>query len=594
MRKDCGVNTDQNKQTGAVRPALSTRKSKKGRNTTVAVILLLLIVACAWGSLAPRDKGGWLRSFWAGETEFDISKWHEVKRGPLTISLTRSGTIHHRDKVIIQSTLDGSSTVIWLIDEGSEVKSGDLLLEMDPTSFVQKKEAQDIVVIRSEAQLVSETENLVVVKNTAKTSVEDAKLAIMLAELDLKKYLGGKMKDYSEQDPDKDDEGEYPNLFHQAQGAITIAKEELERAKERVKWSTQLAQDGYLTRTELQADELAKKKAELGVSSAQSDLAVLTKYTYARKLAELKNGLLKAQRALKPAERKAAANIRQAEADVAATTSEHKRHLALQKKYGDQIKECKIYAPGDGQVVYATTTSRRRHYSTEELKKGSSVRERQELFHMPNADHKMMAVVKIPQACEPMLTDPRDASLLRLPATVTIAGAKKKKFAATLAEIDPLPHHDYNDAIKVFNSEVHINEVSPDLRPGYNCEVNIVIAQYDDVIAVPIQSVQMVAGKPTVYVKTSGDPEPRSVVAGMDNNRFMHIKSGLEAGEHVLLAPPFEETKAKPSGAKRGKPEAKPGAPAIRPATGRKRTSKPNSGGGRPRGSGAGGGRPKR
>ncbi|MDP6545625.1 MAG: hypothetical protein QGH60_16705 [Phycisphaerae bacterium] len=584
------MNIDQTKLDSAPGAPLRKRKSKKGRNITIAAVCAGLIATFAWGALAPKDKGGWIQGLLTENTELDDSKWHEVKRGPLTISLRRSGTIHHRDKVIIKSKLEGYSTVIWLIDEGSQVKAGDLLLEMDPTGFVQKKEAQDIVVIRSEALLVSETENLVVVKNTARTAIEDANLAIMLAKLDLKKYLGGKLKEYSkEHPPQADDEGEYPKLYHQAQGAIKIAEEELKRAQDRVIWSAKLAKNGYLTRTELQADELAKKKAELGVSGAKSDLVVLEKYTYARKLAELKNGLLKAQRALKPVERKAAATIRQAQADVAATTSEHKRHLDLQKKYADQIKECKIYAPVKGQVVYATTTSRRHRERSEELKKGANVRERQELFHMPNEDQKMMAVVKIPQACEPMLTDPKDASLMRLPAKVTIAGTKNKHFPATLAEIDPLPYHDWIQSIKIFNAEVHINDVSPDLRPGYSCKVEIIVARYDNVVSVPIQSVQLVRGKPTVYVKTPSGPKPRAIDMGMDNNRFVHIKSGLKAGEHVLLAPPFDETTTGPSG--KGPKTRKPNRAATRPTTrpaGGRRTRNTSSGAGR------GGGRRRR
>ena len=582
------MSIDPNKQEIAPGPPLRKRKSRRGRNITIAAICVGLLGACAWGVLAPEDKGGWIRGLLADDTELDVSKWHEVKRGPLTISLRRMGTIHHRDKVIITSKLEGNSTVIWLIDEGKEVKAGDLLLEMDPTSFVQKKEAQDIVVIRSEALLVSETENLVVVKNAAQTEIDDAKLAIMLAELDLKKYLGADLKDYSNQDPTDADEGEYPKLFQQAQGAITIAEEELKRAQERVTWSTKLEKDGYLTRTELQADILAAKKTELGVSSAKSDLAVLKKYTYARTLAALKNGLLKAQRALKPVERKTMANIRQAEADVTATTSEHKRQLALQKKYEDQIKECKVYAPVAGQAVYATTTSHRRHERAEELKKGSSVRERQELFHMPNEDRRMMAVVQIPQACKPMLLNSTDGSLLRLPARVTIAGAKDRQFPATLAEIDPLPYHDWIQSIKVFNTEVHLDAVCPDLRPGYTCKVEIVIDQYDDVVSVPLQSVQLVRGKPTVYVRTPSGPEPRTVEVGLDNNRLVHVKSGLKTGEYVLLAPPFDETASDPSGRKQqtDKPER---SAATRPASKRRpRTKNPGSK------RGAGGGRPKR
>jgi len=599
MRKDCGVNTDQSETTVAARKPLSRRRNRKGRNAVFAAVFVLLAAAAAWGVLAPEDKGGWLRSLLTEKAVLDISKWHEVRKGPLTISLRRSGTIHHRDKVIITSKLEGYSTVIWLIDEGSQVKAGDLLLEMDPTDFIQKKEAQDIVVIRSEATLVSETENLVVVKNAAKTDIEDAKLAIMLAELDLKKYLGEDLKDYSKQDPTSEDEGEYPKLFQQAQGAITIAEEELKRAQERVTWSTTLEKDGYLTRTELQADILAAKKAELGVSGAKSDLAVLTKYTYAKKIAELKNALLKARRALQPVERKAAAAIREAEADVAATQSEHKQHLALQKKYADQIKMCKVYAPVDGQVVYATTTSRRRRDQSEELKKGASVRERQELFHMPNQDRKMMAITQIPQACEPMLTDPVDGSLRQLPARVTIAGAKDKYFPATLAKIDPLPYHEWIQAIKVFNAEVHLDGIASELRPGYTCKVEILIEQYDNVVSVPLQSVQLVRGKSTVYVKTPSGPRPRVVEIGMDNNRLMHIKSGLEPGEFVLLAPPLDETDSRRSGKRSGAAGFK--RPTTRPTRTTSRPSgRPGAGGGtRPgdgsgAGRGSGGGRPRR
>ena len=125
------MSIDPSKQEIALGTPLRKRKSKKGRNITIAAVCAVLIGACAWGALAPEDKGGWIQGLWAEDTELDDSKWHEVKRGPLTISLRRSGTIHHRDKVIIKSKLEGYSTVIWLIDEGSQVKAGDLLLEME-------------------------------------------------------------------------------------------------------------------------------------------------------------------------------------------------------------------------------------------------------------------------------------------------------------------------------------------------------------------------------------------------------------------------------------------------------------------------------
>ena len=558
------MSTDRSKRDGAAGAPLRQRRSKTARNATIAGFCVLLVVVCAWGVLAPRGRGGWTRGLWEGDAELDASKWHEVKRGPLTISLRRTGVIHHRDKVIVRSKLVGKSTVIWLIDEGERVDANDLLLEMDPTAFEQSKEAQDILVVRMEAWVVNAEGVLAFKKNAAEAAIEDAKLAIALAELDLKKYLGADLKDYSKADPTPEDKGEYPKLFQQARGAITIAREQLKRAEERVVWSTGLEKDGYLTRTELQADILARKKAELDLSSAQSSLAVLRKYTYAHKLAELQNALLTAQRALQPVERKAAADIKQAEANLAANRQELKRQLARQAKYAAQIENCKVRAPVAGQVVYATTTSQRWREQSEQLRKGSDVWERKELFHMPNADRRMMAIIQVPQACEPLLTDPDDGSLSKLPARVTIAGTKDKYFPGTVARIDPLPYHEWIQSIKVFNVEVHFDDVYPDLRPGYTCRVEIVVDRYEDVISVPLQTVQLVRGKPTVYVRTPAGPAPREVEVGMDNNRLVHVKNGLKEGEHVLLAPPLDETETDRSG--RSPAGRRPKAATTRPA----------------------------
>ncbi|MGB2823771.1 MAG: hypothetical protein WBF17_22515, partial [Phycisphaerae bacterium] len=521
------MSIDRTRQNRAAEAPEGSRTGKAAVRVLLAALGVLALGAAAWGVLAPGETGGWVRGLWGTPGGSDPSKWHEVKRGPLTISLRRTGVIHHRDKVIVRSKLEGMSTVIWLIDEGEYVEAGDLLLEMDPTEYKQKKEDQDITVVRMKAWVVNAEGVLAFRKNQAREAIEDAKLAISLAELDLKKYLGADLKDYTKVDPSPEDKGEYSQQFHQAQGAIAIAKEELKRAKERVKWSTGLQKDGYLTRTELQADILAKKKAELDLSRAQSNLAVLRKYTYAHKLAQLQNALLTAQRDLQPVERKAAADIKQAEALVTANRSEMKRQLALQAKYAQQVENCKVYAPVSGQVVYATTTSQRWREQSEQLRKGSTVWERKELFHMPNEDRRMMVVVQIPQACEPLLTDPNDGSLRKLPARVTIPGTKDKYFPATVAKMDPLPYHEWVQSIKVFNTEVHFDDIYPELRPGYTCKVEIVIDRYEDVVSVPLQTAQQVRGKPTVYVKAPAGAVPRVVEVGMDNNRLVHIKSGL-------------------------------------------------------------------
>jgi len=46
--------------------------------------------------------------------------------------------------------------------------------------------------------------------------------------------------------------------------------------------------------------------------------------------------------------------------------------------------------------------------------------------------------------------------------------------------------------------------------------------------------------KPTVYVVNGKALEPRKVEIGLDNNRMIHILSGLGEGEIVSLTPPLE------------------------------------------------------
>ena len=67
-----------------------------------------------------------------------------VAEGPLTIGITSSGSIQSRDKITLRSELEGNNTIIWVVDEGVNVKAGDLLLEFDSAALVTKRNDQEI------------------------------------------------------------------------------------------------------------------------------------------------------------------------------------------------------------------------------------------------------------------------------------------------------------------------------------------------------------------------------------------------------------------------------------------------------------------
>jgi hypothetical protein len=72
------------------------------------------------------------------------------------------------------------------------------------------------------------------------------------------------------------------------------------------------------------------------------------------------------------------------------------------------------------------------------------------------------------------------------------------------------------------------------------CDIEIVLAQFDKTTYVPIEALMSVGGKPTVYIVDGNDLEPRTVTTGLDNGVVIQIDEGLETGEIVSLAPPLD------------------------------------------------------
>ena len=95
--------------------------------------------------------------------------------------------------------------------------------------------------------------------------------------------------------------------------------------------------------------------------------------------------------------------------------------------------------------------------------------------------------------------------------------------------------------LKVYNSDIYLEGEYPGLRTGMSCKVEIIVAQFEEAVYIPVQAVIRVAGQPTVYVvKEDRSIEERVVEIGLDNNRMVRIISGLSEGEVVWLTPPLK------------------------------------------------------
>ena len=94
----------------------------------------------------------------------------DVQRGPLTISLVESGSIQNSRNAIVKNEVPGNTTIIFLIPEGTHVKKGDLLVELDSSQLDDNRTKQQIIVMNAEAAYIRARENLEVVRNQNETA----------------------------------------------------------------------------------------------------------------------------------------------------------------------------------------------------------------------------------------------------------------------------------------------------------------------------------------------------------------------------------------------------------------------------------------
>ncbi|HUU20320.1 MAG TPA: efflux RND transporter periplasmic adaptor subunit [Sedimentisphaerales bacterium] len=485
----------------------SRLKSPKVIGAIVAVVLICLIIVL-------------LKVVRSGENPTSGLATFVAKRGPLTISVLESGTIQPQEQITLRNEVEGRTSILSLVSDGTMVKAGDLLVELDDSTLKDSMIDQDIQVQRAEAAYINAQETLAVVKNQAQSDVEVSKLTQEFAQQDLQQYK----------------EGLYPNEKTAAENEITLRQEELTRAEETLTWSQKLYEEKYISQTEWQADKLAVTRSNNNLVLAENSKKLLENFTYHRNIAQLESDVHQAKMALERTERKAKADVIQVEADLKAKELEYRRQAEKLTKIVDQLEKTKIYAPMDGMVVYATSSGGHGPFDRREpMEIGVEVTERQDLINLPTATL-MKAQVNIHETS-------LEKVRVGLPAVITVDALPGKKFLGHVGSIAPLPDARsmwMNPDLKIYPMDIFMEDNDSALRTGMSCKAEIIVEQYANVVYVPVQAVLRVGGQPTVYVVKDGSYEGRKVEIGLDDNRMIRILSGLEEREVVLLTPPLK------------------------------------------------------
>ena len=445
---------------------------------------------------------------------------HKVGRSSLLVSINEGGTLNAVNDVTVKSEVTGTVRIISIVPEGSYVKKGDLLVELDSSGLIDQLSQEEIKYEGAVAAYEQAKEDIEIKASQNESNTRDAELKIEFAGSDLKKYR----------------EGTWPLERKKAEADIAIAEAELKRGQDRLAWTEKLSGKGYATRSEFEADRLTVTRNELELGQARDRLRLLDEYDNPLKIKRFEADLRKASEEAERVRHRAASELARVQSDFhskKATLELLKQQLEDRK---EQIKKTKISAPQDGLVVYASSVSRRRG-SQEEIQEGATVRERQELVKLPDTS-KMKVGVKVHES---RMNQLREGQL----AYVTLDALPERRFKGYVGKISLLPDSQsrwLNPGLKVYGTDVIVDEELPEgTKPGLSARCEIIIAKLDDVMAVPLQAVTTRKKQQVCYRLRGLGRQAVPVKVGMYNDTMIEILSGLEEGDRILLEPPPAE-----------------------------------------------------
>ena len=306
---------------------------------------------------------------------------------------------------------------------------------------------------------------------------------------------------------DSFEEGRYTKGLKSREAEVQRAQINLDASKDKYEQYRQLFKRGRVSELELDGSAFTVTQAELQLKVAQTRLDVYKRYTRAMDLEQLKGRL--------------SAHKSKLSADQAGLQMDMARRSRAETELGN----CVIKAPKDGLVIYPTAAAWK---DTPDIGEGVSVSNDQILLIMPDLEE-MQIEIGIHEAIV-------DRVKMGLEASVKLPDRELKAKVSEVATIaQPLGPWSGNvvkyDAIISLPSE-------EGLKPGMSAEVEVVLAEYEDVLYVPVSAILETEEGHFCWIEQStGQPKRQRVILGESNDVYVIVEQGVKEGEDVILNP---------------------------------------------------------
>ena len=497
--------------------ALSPAHARGVSRWVVLVVLLVTGLAIAGGGVWVVQRVS-KASASSGQSNA-AAEWAKVRREPIPVIVVAEGDLVAKDQVDILNLIDhpDDETIETIVEEGTWVKEGDWLYTLSAPGLVSDRDEQLSRVREAEAKVEEARRNLEIEKDTAASAEDKARLTLELAQLAHKQW----------------EQGTDPQKVRDLNLALEKAERELEQAKREVGFSKELYEKDFISKRELEEDEIALIEAENALETAKLDIEVYNKYEKVKQEKELISEIEQAQDELERTIRKNENKLELLQATIDSEDNELKQRETRLVDLQRMVDRLTINAPRDGMVIYASTIGVGwEKYRT--IRPGAGLRGGQRVMVLSNTTQ-MVANLYVHESRINEIENGQKVSIKvnARPDDVFTAIVVGKKNSA-IQNSSGNPHLRQYQVL----AELPPN-LGDDIRPGMNCSGEIYIREIPETLAVPIQAVHTEGGEHFVYVKAdSGKVRKQPIRMGGSSDTLVQIKAGLDAGTQVLLRNP--------------------------------------------------------
>ncbi len=458
---------------------------------------------------------------------------HVVETGPLIQKVEVGGTVESTRETPVELNLQRWSdlTVVRAVPHGTEVKAGDLLIELETKDIEKKIEELKLEMPTADLELSAAERELERAEKSTPLSLAKSLREKMQAEQDLAYF-----EDINRPLRERGAEEEVKEVAE----ALAYAEEELHQLKKMYEQDdlTEETEEIILRRAE---NTVLRYRWRLEQTEARTERTL--QVSLPREHENLKTSLEMRQIHWRDGEKSLREDLEKKRLDTAAKrreAEERKKHLG---ELEADLAAMRVTAPHDGIVYYGM--SQRGKWTTapvvsRKLIPGGKLSPREIVMTVVDPEKVRVRLALTEEQLE-NLAEGQSGSL-------HLKWKPDFPFETRVRSILYVPYSDNTfDAIL----SVKIPKDAPALLPGMTANAEIVVYEKKDALAIPKAAVKKEGEKETV---TAADGKIIPVKTGRDDGKKIEILEGLEAGDTIRL--PSAKPEPNPKSTSGSKPKA--------------------------------------